>query len=92
MIIRVRSDWLEADAVVLVSNRIPNDTLYRELKPALAAGKLDSLRVIGDAEAPNIIANAVFSGHLAAQEFDEVVDPDVPNFRRERVGWEGPQN
>jgi len=38
-------------------------------------GKLKSLRLIGDAEAPNIIAQAVFSGHLAAREFDEVVDP-----------------
>jgi dimethylamine/trimethylamine dehydrogenase len=80
-------DWMDADAVVLVTNRISNDSLYRELKPALAEDKLDSLRVIGDAEAPNIIAAAVFSGHLAAQDFDQVVDVDVPNFRRERVGF-----
>jgi dimethylamine/trimethylamine dehydrogenase len=84
---RSETDWMDADAVVLVTNRISNDGHYRELKPALAGGKLDSLRVIGDAEAPNIIAQAVFSGHLAAQEFDEVVNPDVPNFRRERVGF-----
>ena len=75
--------WQECDAVVLVSNRVSNDGLYYELKPALEAGKLDSLRVIGDAEAPNIIAGAVFSGHLAAQEFDELVNRDVPSFRRE---------
>lgn len=29
------------------------------------------IRIIGDAEAPNIIAQAVFAGHLAAREFDE---------------------
>ena len=54
------------DGVVLVTDRISNDSLYYELQPALAEGKLKSLRLIGDAEAPNIIAQAVFSGHLAA--------------------------
>ena len=47
-------------------------------------GKLKSLRLIGDAEAPNIIAQAVFSGHLAAREFDEVVDPHKTPFKLER--------
>jgi dimethylamine/trimethylamine dehydrogenase len=59
------------EAVVLVTDRISNDSLYYELQPALAESKLKSLRLIGDAEAPNIIARAVFSGHLAAREFDE---------------------
>jgi dimethylamine/trimethylamine dehydrogenase len=76
---------LPADAVVLVTDRIPNDALYRELQPALADGRLDSLRLIGDAEAPNIIAQAVFSGHLAAREFDEVINPDETPFQRERT-------
>ena len=62
---------LSRDGVVLVSDRISNDAMYYDLKPALAEGKLNSLRVIGDAEAPNIIAQAVFSGHLAAREFEE---------------------
>lgn len=73
------------DALVLVTDRIPNDSLYHELKPALTDGRLKSLRIIGDAEAPNIIAQAVFSGHLAAREFDEVIDPDVPPFKVERA-------
>lgn len=76
---------LPADALVLVTDRLPNDALYRELQPALADGKLDSLRLIGDAEAPNIIAQAVFSGHLAAREFDEQVNPDETPFQRERT-------
>ena len=76
---------LPADALVLVTDRIPNDALYRELQPALADGKLKSLRLIGDAEAPNIIAQAVFSGHLAAREFDEVINPDETPFQRESV-------
>lgn len=75
---------LPCDAVVMVTDRIPNDSLYHELKPALADGRLKSLRLIGDAEAPNIIAQAVFSGHLAAREFDEIIDPDVTPFKVER--------
>jgi dimethylamine/trimethylamine dehydrogenase len=75
---------LPCDAIVLVTERIPNDALYHELKPALADGRLKSLRLIGDAEAPNIIAQAVFSGHLAAREFDEVINPDVTPFKVER--------
>jgi len=75
---------IPADAVVLVTDRIPNDSLYFQLQPALVERKLDSLRLIGDAEAPNIIAQAVFSGHLAAREFDERIDPDETPFLRER--------
>jgi dimethylamine/trimethylamine dehydrogenase len=78
---------LPCDAVVMVTDRIPDDSLYHDLKPALAKGKLESLRVIGDAEAPNIIAQAVFSGHLAAREFDESINRDETPFRVERVGF-----
>ena len=75
---------LPREAVVLVTDRISNDSLYYELKPALAEGKLQSLRLIGDAEAPNIIAQAVFSGHLAAREFDEQLVEETP-FKIERT-------
>ncbi len=76
---------LPCDAIVMVTDRIPNDALYHELLPALTEGKLKSLRLIGDAEAPNIIAQAVFSGHLAAREFDEIIDPDATPFKVERI-------
>jgi dimethylamine/trimethylamine dehydrogenase len=76
---------LACDAIVMVTDRLPNDALYHELKPALADGTLKSLRLIGDAEAPNIIAQAVFSGHLAAREFDDAPDPDETPFKVERV-------
>jgi dimethylamine/trimethylamine dehydrogenase len=42
------------------------------------------LRIIGDAEAPNIIAQAVFAGHLAAREFDEEKVEGTP-FKVERI-------
>lgn len=75
---------LPRDGVMLVSDRTSNDSLFYALKPALDEGKIDSLRVIGDAEAPNIIAQAVFAGHLAAREFDEEKVEGTP-FRVERI-------
>jgi len=75
---------VSTDAVVLVTDRLPNDEIYQALKPARKDGKLHSLRVIGDAEAPNIIAQAVFSGHLAAREFEETPSDCTP-FRIERL-------
>lgn len=76
---------LDCDSIVLVTERFPNDSLYHELRPALEDGRFKSLRLIGDAEAPGIIAQAVFSGHLAARGFDEFIDLDVTPFRIERV-------
>ena len=37
------------------------------------------------ADAPNSIAQAVYSGHLAAREFDEVINPNGTPFQRERT-------
>ena len=75
---------LAADAVVLVTDRSPRDGVYQALRPTLAEGELKSLRVIGDADAPHIIAQAVFSGHLVAREFEESAAGGVP-FRIEYV-------
>jgi dimethylamine/trimethylamine dehydrogenase len=75
---------LPCDGVVLVTERIPDDGLYQALKEPSALGKLDSLRVIGDAEAPGLIAQAVYAGHLAAREFEEGQAEGIP-FRVERL-------
>lgn len=75
---------MSCNGAILVSDRVSNDTLYYELKPALEEGRLHSLRLIGDAEAPNIIAQAVFSGHLAAREFEESKIEGTP-FKVERI-------
>ena len=75
---------LEADAVVMVTARLPHDELYTELDSRRHNGELSSVRGIGDAWAPATIAAAVWSGRRAAEEFDAVLPPndDVP-FRRE---------
>jgi dimethylamine/trimethylamine dehydrogenase len=75
---------LAADSVLLVTDRSPSDALYHELEPALTDGRLHSLRIIGDAEAPNLIAQAVFAGHLAARQFGELPVEGTP-FRVERI-------
>jgi dimethylamine/trimethylamine dehydrogenase len=72
---------LPCDSVVLVTDRHPNDQLYHDLKPALADGRLASLRLIGDADAPHLIAQAVFTGHLAARQFDEPPIDGTPFLR-----------
>jgi dimethylamine/trimethylamine dehydrogenase len=74
---------LPRDGVVLVSDRVSNDELYYALRASIAQRGL-SLRLIGDAEAPNIIAQAVFSGHLAAREFAEEKVEGTP-FKVERI-------
>ena len=82
---------LPRDGIVLVSDRTPNDSLYEGLKSALTPEggsrrerEIQFLKIIGDAEAPNIIAQAVFAGHLAAREFDEEKVEETP-FKVERI-------
>ncbi|MBC8445417.1 MAG: FAD-dependent oxidoreductase, partial [Rhodospirillaceae bacterium] len=66
----------EANSIVLITMRLPNDELYRSL--------MDNLPVtrIGDALAPATIAHAVYAGHRYARELDEPECDGVP-FKRE---------
>jgi dimethylamine/trimethylamine dehydrogenase len=73
---------LACDALVLVTERQSNDQLYDQLKPLLATGWLTHLSLIGDAQAPHLIAQAVYSGHLAARELDGPLSEAVP-YQRE---------
>lgn len=85
-----RKITLDTEAVVLVTARSPNDTLYRDLAAKIAAGEEASpktLKRIGDCEAPAIIAAAVYSGHKYARELDAPVDPDNP-LKHDRVFFE----
>jgi dimethylamine/trimethylamine dehydrogenase len=72
---------LPAKAVVMVTQRTQNSDLYDELLATVEGdvAKLPfSLKLIGDAEAPAIIAAAVYAGHRYATEVDEVIDIDNP--------------
>lgn len=75
---------LEADALLTVTARLPNDELFHALKAREAewadAG-IESVDCIGDALAPGLIAHAVYAGHRYAQELGEAKTGEVP-FKR----------
>ena len=74
---------LAADSIVLVTARLPEESLLLSLTEAVGKG-LASVRGIGDAWAPGTIAAAVWSGRRFAEEFDaELQSNDVVPFRRE---------
>ncbi len=79
---------LEADAVVLVTQRLANDDLYLELAAdgdALRAEGVEALYRIGDCVTPRITAEAIFEGHRLAREIDSE-NPAVPlPYARERM-------
>ena len=78
---------LQADGVVLVTQRVSDDHLYRELtsdRARLAAAGIEAVYRIGDCVAPRMISEAIFEGHRLAREIDGP-HPDVPlPFERER--------
>jgi dimethylamine/trimethylamine dehydrogenase len=83
---------LAADAVVMVTSRIPHDRLYHDLRARQSdwadAGIL-SVKLIGDAAAPGPIAWATYAGRRFAEELDAPDDRgDTPAFRREVAGLE----
>jgi dimethylamine/trimethylamine dehydrogenase len=82
-----KRDVLPADAVVLVTARLPSDELAGALeaqRSAWADAGIEEMRVIGDAWAPATIAHATYAGRRLAEEFDTspCTGAAVP-FRRE---------
>ncbi|MDP6818136.1 MAG: FAD-dependent oxidoreductase [Alphaproteobacteria bacterium] len=76
----------EAASVVLVTSRISNDGLWRDLQARAEAEEApwQSLTRIGDALAPATVAHAVYAGHRYAREFDTPPTEGAP-YLRERV-------
>ncbi|MGH2680637.1 MAG: hypothetical protein ACRDG8_09195 [Actinomycetota bacterium] len=78
---------IDADGIVLVTQQLSDDALYRELMAepdALAEAGIRSVYPIGDCVAPRMISEAIFDGHRLAREID-APDPSVPlPFDRER--------
>jgi dimethylamine/trimethylamine dehydrogenase len=83
-------DKVEVDSVVLCTQRLSNDSLYRELKAdpaALEREGIEAVYLIGDAQAPRMIVDSVFDGHRLAREIDSP-NPAMPlPFIRERRLW-----
>ncbi|WP_377512174.1 FAD-dependent oxidoreductase [Octadecabacter sp. R77987] len=79
---------LTCDAVLPLTRRMPVTDLYETLLAHPDAQRLGSITRIGDAEAPSIIAAAVYSGHRAAMDLGKPVDLAARYGKREhpRVG------
>ena len=82
-----REERVEVDAVILITARLPNDSLRLALEARseeFADSGIESVTTIGDALAPATIAHAVYAGHRYAEELDAPPLPDgtLP-FRRE---------
>jgi dimethylamine/trimethylamine dehydrogenase len=67
-------EWsLDAGGVVLVTQQVSEDALYRGLTgdpAALAAAGIRRVHRVGDAEAPHMPSEAIFSGHRLAREIE----------------------
>ena len=79
----------EVDAVVLVTQRLSRDALYRALKAdpeALERESVSGVYRIGDCVAPRMIADCIFDGHRLAREIDSA-DPatPLPYIREHRI-------
>lgn len=64
---------LSADAVVLVTQRVPDDHLWHALvsdPEALEREGIEGVYAVGDAVAPRLLADAIFDGHRLARELD----------------------
>ena len=71
---------IEADGVVLVTQRVSDDGLWRELEG------LPGLHRIGDCVAPRLIADAIFDGHRLARELESEDPEQALPYLRERAG------
>ncbi len=82
---------LETSAIVMVTARDGNDTLWHDLKYMQSRWQdagIKSVKIIGDAEAPAPIAWATYAGHRYAMEMDTEHQGDDPCFKREVTGLE----
>lgn len=85
--------WIEFDSLVLVTGRHSDDTLHRELKARESeweANGIKSVYLIGDAEAPRLIADATFTGQRLAREIEEANAQFPLPYKREVATWGTP--
>ena len=84
-----RVEEIACDAVLMVTSRLPNDNLYTDLMAQEAKWAdcgIQSVKAIGDAQAPAAIAWATYAGHRYAEEFDTADIGDALPFKREVAG------
>jgi dimethylamine/trimethylamine dehydrogenase len=77
------------DAVVLVTSRTPQDTIYRELQSrpdVLQESGIEAVHRVGDCFAPRLyVADAVFDAHRLGREIDTPNPAEPLPYLRERA-------
>jgi len=73
---------VEADAFVLVTQRVSDEALYLEL----AAARREGVYRVGDCVAPRLIADAIWDGHRLGREIDSP-DPARPRPHLRERPW-----
>ena len=82
-----QTQTIECGSLVLVTSRVPENTLWSELTKQEASwldAGIKSVTRIGDCLTPSLIANAVQSGHAYAQAagYDEIPEPKREDYGR----------
>lgn len=84
-----RQQQVSATSLISVTERQTDNTLYNQL---VDSKKFNTVELIGDALAPGLIADAVWSGHYAARNFERpAADVSAEWYRREMITI-APQN
>jgi dimethylamine/trimethylamine dehydrogenase len=84
---------LAIDAVILVTSRRSDDTLWRELKARKAewpANDIQEIFRVGDCKAPAQLNQAIWDAHRLAREFDSPHPAQPLPWIRERQLWGSP--
>jgi dimethylamine/trimethylamine dehydrogenase len=85
--------WLEFDSLILVTGRHSENQLWNELKAReaeWAENDIKGIYLVGDAEAPRLIADATFTGHRVAREIEEANPQNALPYKREVAVWGAP--
>ena len=80
---------------MLITGRVSNDSLYRELKARKdewAKNDIEDIWILGDAESPRIIADVTFDGHRLAREIEDEDPQHQKPYKREQRKWGVPYN
>ncbi|MGZ9723997.1 oxidoreductase [Rhizobium miluonense] len=81
-------DTIDCATLVPVTARLPDETLWLELKARDAERADAGIRTVtrlGDCLAPGLIAAAVYSGHQYARTYQDQIDRDTAPFKREDI-------
>ncbi|MCP4471774.1 MAG: NADH:flavin oxidoreductase [Gammaproteobacteria bacterium] len=78
---RKHQSTLEFNTLVMVTSRAPDDDLFQALQAHRE--RLQTLRAIGDCNAPGTVAAAVYDGHSAARHLQSGQDVYAPLFVRD---------